>query len=70
MQLSFAAPGFDDHDPVWSTDGKRIAFARKAIDGEQTGDHIWTVTLESGEIKQITKRLNPRRSLGGRPTAR
>ena len=63
LQLSSAATGFDDHDPVWSTDGKRIAFARAAVESDATGDHIWTVTLETGEVKQITKRLAPRRSL-------
>jgi len=63
LQLSYAAAGFDDHSPVWSTDGKRIAFAQYAVDGAQTGDHIWTVTLETGELKQITKRLGARRSL-------
>lgn len=67
LQLSHAAAGLDDHDPVWSTDGKRIAFARRAYDGEQVGDHIWTVTLETGALNQITKRLVPRRELRWAP---
>lgn len=67
LQLSWAAAGLDDHSPVWSTDGKRIAFARKAYDGEQAGDHIWTATLETGELSQVTKRLIPRWSLRWAP---
>ena len=63
LQLSYAEAGLHDHDPVWSTDGKRIAFARRAIETDAAGDHIWTVTLETGELKQITKRLAARRSL-------
>lgn len=67
LQLSHAAAGLDDHDPVWSTDGKRIAFARKAHDGDQSGDHIWAVTLETGALSQITKRLVSRRELRWAP---
>ncbi|MGI8475033.1 MAG: S9 family peptidase [Thermomicrobiales bacterium] len=67
FHLTYASVGQDDHDPVWASGGSRIAFARKAAEAEQTGDHIWTVTLATGEAKQITKRLAARRSLTWAP---
>lgn len=63
IQLTSGFPGQDDRDPCWSEDSTRIAFIRRAIDGENAGDHVWTVSLASGELKQATKKLANRHSL-------
>lgn len=67
VQLTHAFPGQDDHDPCWSHDGIRIGFARRTIENDQVGDHIWTVNIQTGESKQITKRLAMRRQLSWSP---
>lgn len=67
VQMTYAPGGQDDRDLCWSTDGKRIAFARRAFENDQAGDHIWTVNVETGETKQVTKRLANRRSLTWAP---
>ncbi len=66
-QLTFAPPGQDDRDPCWSPDGTRIAFCRRAWEGDQYGDHIWTVDLRTGETKQVTKKLARRHGLQWAP---
>ncbi|MCC6791602.1 MAG: S9 family peptidase [Thermomicrobiales bacterium] len=67
VQMTHAPAGQDDHELCWSTDGKRIAFVRRAIENEQVGDHVWTVNVETGETKQVTKRLARRHSLAWAP---
>jgi dipeptidyl aminopeptidase/acylaminoacyl peptidase len=62
VQLTQGASGQDDHAFCWSTDGNRIAFLRRTVEGDQVGDHVWTITLDSGATKQITKKLAPRRT--------
>src|SRR5262245_37511173 len=39
-----------DGKPTWSPDGKRIAF----MSGRSGDEDIWTVTLASGELRQLT----------------
>ncbi len=43
--------------PVWSPDGKKIAFVSdrtgKEYDGDQNND-IWVISAEGGSLKQIT----------------
>ncbi len=67
VQLTHAPAGQDDRDPCWSPDGTRIAFCRRSWEGEQTGDHIWTIDVTNGETKQVTKKLSPRHSLRWAP---
>jgi dipeptidyl aminopeptidase/acylaminoacyl peptidase len=67
VQMTHAPAGQGDHEHCWSTDGKRIAFARRAFENDQFGDHIWTVNVETGETKQVTKRLAHRRFLTWAP---
>lgn len=67
VQMTHAPAGQDDHELCWSTDGKRIAFVRRTVENDQTGDHMWTVNIETGETKQITKRLARRHSLAWAP---
>ncbi len=67
VQMTHAHAGQDDHDLCWSSDGQRIAFARRVIENDISGDHLWTVNIASGETKQITKRLANRRSLSWSP---
>lgn len=63
VALTHGYPGQNEREPVWAEDGSRIAFLRRAFDGENVGDHIWTVSLMTGEAKQITKKLANRHSL-------
>ena len=67
VQMTQGGPGQDDHDLCWSSDGQRIAFARRTLESDQTGDHLWTVNVATGETKQITKRLANRRQLSWAP---
>ena len=67
VQMTHGSVGQDDHDLCWSSDGQRIAFARRTFEGEQTGDHLWTVNVGTGETKQVTKRLANRRQLSWSP---
>ena len=41
----------DDHSPVWSPDGKRIAF----ISDRGGSENIWTMKLDGTDLKQLTK---------------
>ncbi len=67
IQLTYGHPGQDDRDPCWSEDSSRVAFVRSAIDGDSAGDHVWSVSLASGEVKQATKKLANRHSLRWSP---
>ncbi|CAN5726462.1 hypothetical protein BH23CHL5_BH23CHL5_09170 [soil metagenome] len=67
IQLTYAHPGQDDRDPCWSEDSSRVAFVRRATDGDSAGDHVWSVSLASGELKQATKKLASRYSLRWSP---
>ena len=67
VQVSHALPGQDDHDLTWGHDSKRLAFARRAWDGDKQGDHVWTYNVLTGESKQVTTRLNGRRQLRWAP---
>ena len=67
VQMTHAHIGQDDHDLCWSSDGQRIAFARRVVENDVAGDHLWTVNIASGETKQITKRLANRKSLSWSP---
>ena len=67
IQVSHADRGFNDHSPTWSRDSKKLAFARRVVDGEKRGDHIWTVEIATGAVKQVTTRVNGRHSLTWAP---
>ncbi|HET8524840.1 MAG TPA: alpha/beta fold hydrolase, partial [Thermomicrobiales bacterium] len=64
-QLTDGLEGQRDREPVWSKEGDRVAFCRRTIEGAepQVVDHIWTVSLETGETKQLTKKAAIRHSL-------
>jgi dipeptidyl aminopeptidase/acylaminoacyl peptidase len=63
FQLTYGHPGQDDRDLCWSEDSTRIAFVRRTIDGDTVGDHIWTVSIANGELKQATKKVASRHAL-------
>ncbi|MGH2533160.1 MAG: S9 family peptidase [Thermomicrobiales bacterium] len=67
IQLTDAFPGQDDREPVWSKTGDRVAFIRRTVETSgtesQIADHIWSVVLDSGETKQLTKKSAIRHSL-------
>ncbi len=67
IQVSDAAPGYDDHSLTWSRDSSKIAFARYHVDGDKQGDHIFTVDVRTGAVKQVTTRLCGRHSLSWAP---
>ncbi|MDQ2683976.1 MAG: prolyl oligopeptidase family serine peptidase, partial [Chloroflexota bacterium] len=67
IQVSDAAPGFDDHSLTWARDSSRIAFARYAVEGDKQGDHIYTVDVRTGAEKKVTTRLVGRHSLSWAP---
>ena len=43
-------------EPVWSPDGKRIAFAHAT---RTTPPHIWTMKRNGKDLKQITRGRKP-----------
>ena len=43
----------DDREPVWSRDGKFLAFTRKRLDGPEHAD-IFVFSLEKGELTNLT----------------
>lgn len=63
VQLTDGPIGQDDRNPCWEPNSQRIAYTRHMIDGEQTGDQIWTVSILTGEQKQATKKLANRSQL-------
>ena len=67
MQVSSASPGFSDHSLTWARDSGRIAYAQQAVDGDKSGDHIFTFDLKTGASKQVTTRLCGRRELNWAP---
>lgn len=54
-QLSTGNGEFNDIDPQWSTDGKRIVFAsnRGTVNGKQNYD-IWIMDADGGNLTQLT----------------
>ncbi len=65
-QLTNPPLGLLDREPTWDVkpEGGRIAFLRNHVGPEgQTGDHIFTVSLATGEEKQQSKKLVHRHSL-------
>ncbi|MBX3071993.1 MAG: PD40 domain-containing protein [Thermomicrobiales bacterium] len=67
IQLTWGLPGQNDSEPTWSDDSSRIAFLRSFIDGETAGDHVWTVSIATGETKQATKKIANRHGLRWNP---
>jgi len=67
IQLTYGHPGQDDREPCWSEDSTRIGFIRRIFEGESVGDHVWTVAIATGEIKQATKKIANRHGLRWSP---
>ena len=63
VQLTDGPIGQDDRNPCWEPNSQRIAYTRHMVDGEQSGDQIWTVSILTGEQKQATKKLANRSQL-------
>ena len=63
VQLTDGPMGHDDRNPCWEPNSQRIAYTRHMVDGEQSGDQIWTVSILTGEQKQATKKLANRSQL-------
>jgi dipeptidyl aminopeptidase/acylaminoacyl peptidase len=64
-QLTDPPPGQGDREPVWSKDSERVAFLRRGLEGTELKvvDHVWSVNLAAGELKQLTKKGSLRHSL-------
>jgi Tol biopolymer transport system component/pimeloyl-ACP methyl ester carboxylesterase len=63
VQLTDGPTGQDDRNPCWEPNSQRIAFTRHMVEGDQSGDQIWTVSILTGEQKQATKKLANRSQL-------
>jgi Tol biopolymer transport system component/pimeloyl-ACP methyl ester carboxylesterase len=63
VQLTDGPIGQDDRNPCWEPNSQRIAYTRHMVDGENSGDQIWTVSILTGEQKQATKKLANRSQL-------
>ena len=67
IQLTWGLFGQDDREPCWSDDSSRIAFLRRFAEGDSSGDHVWTVSITTGETKQATKKVANRHGLRWNP---
>ncbi len=67
IQLTYGHAGQDDRELCWSEDSTRVAFIRRVIEGETAGDHVWSVSIATGELKQATKKVAKRRDLRWSP---
>lgn len=63
VQLTHGPMGQDDRNPCWEPNSQRLAFTRHMVDGESEGEQIWTVSILTGEQKQVTKKLAHRSQL-------
>lgn len=63
LQLTDGPLGQDDRNPCWEPNSQRIAFTRHMVDGENEGEQVWTVSILTGEQKQVTKKLAHRGQL-------
>ena len=67
IQLTWGLSGQNDREPCWSDDSSRIAFLRSFAEGDASGDHVWTVSITTGETKQATKKVANRQGLRWNP---
>ncbi len=67
IHLTWGPPGQNDREPTWSDDSTKVAFLRQFIEGEASGDHVWTVSIADGETKQATKKVANRHALRWNP---
>lgn len=63
LQLTDGPIGQDDRNPCWEPNSLRIAYTRHMVEGEQAGEQVWTVSILTGEQKQVTKKLANRSQL-------
>jgi Tol biopolymer transport system component len=49
-----ADTNFDDFDPSWSPDGRRVATIRQAQTGSDMNEHIWVANADGGAPRQVT----------------
>jgi dipeptidyl aminopeptidase/acylaminoacyl peptidase len=67
IQVSHGPAGMDDHDLTWGHVPDRLAYARRVVDGDKRGDHIFSYNVATGETKQVTTRIVGRHSLQWSP---
>ncbi len=67
IQLTYGRAGEDDREPCWSDDSTRIAFLRRIVEADTQGDQVWTVSIATGETKQVTKKVANRHGLQWNP---
>jgi serine/threonine protein kinase/Tol biopolymer transport system component len=48
-------PGFTDNNPVWSPDGKRIAFSRTAVGASEASAALWTMNADGTNPRRVTE---------------
>ena len=64
---------WNDADPQWSPDGRRLAFVSdrtgKAFDGSHNTD-VWVIDADGGALTKISTHEEPTTRRAGRPTAR
>jgi Tol biopolymer transport system component len=56
VQLA-ADPQYDDENPLWSPDGKTIAFSRRPTSSLQSGYSLWTMTADGADPQRRVEKM-------------